>query len=221
MCGRFSLTRSGEAIATLFQLDQVPDLVPRYNVAPTQPVPAILASEDSQQQFRLFYWGLIPSWAKDPKMGARMINARSETVIEKPAFRTAFRRRRCLVIADGFYEWQRLDKVKQPFYFQVQQQPFAFAGLWEHWESSEGDTIDSCTVITTVANELLTPIHDRMPVILRTADYQLWLDPTVKSDSLLPLLCPYDANQMSCYAVSPRVNNSRYDHPDCIEPIAA
>jgi putative SOS response-associated peptidase YedK len=222
MCGRFSLSQSGDAIATAFQLSEVPDLVPRYNIAPTQPAPVLLLNAEGHRQFKLLYWGLIPSWAKDPKLGARMINARSETVAEKPAFRTAFKRRRCLVLADGFYEWQRRDKVKQPFYFQVGQgrQPFAFAGLWEHWQSSEGDTIDSCTILTTEPNELLRSIHDRMPVILEPQDYDRWLDPTQRPELLQPLLRPYDAQQMVSYAVNTQVNNPRHDRPDCIEPIA-
>lgn len=184
----------------------------------------MLMLEDARQ-FRHLYWGLIPSWAKDPQIGARLINARSETVAEKPAFRTAFQRRRCLVLADGFYEWQRRPKGKQPFYFQVRSDVdrplFAFAGLWEHWESSEGDTIDSCTILTTEPNALLRSIHDRMPVILQPQDYQLWLDPTVqKPELLLPLLRPYCSEQMTGYPVSSKVNNPRHDRPDCIEPIA-
>jgi putative SOS response-associated peptidase YedK len=228
MCGRFSLSQSGETIAALLQLSEVPEVAPRYNIAPTQAAPTVLvrsqnSHQDSHRQFQNLYWGLIPSWAKDPKMGARMINARAETVAEKPSFRTALKRRRCLVLSDGFYEWQRREKKKQPFYFQVgQHQLFAFAGLWEHWESAEGDTIDSCTILTTEPNALLRSFHDRMPVILKPEDYDLWLDPTVQKPELLqPLLCPYDAELMSSYPVSLEVNNPRHDRPDCIEPISA
>lgn len=222
MCGRFTLSNSGEAIASAFDLNALPDLEPRYNIAPTQPAPAIVAtSEHPERQFELLYWGLIPSWAKDYKIGARLINARAETVTEKPSFRTAFKRRRCLVVTDGFYEWKRLDKEKQPFYFQVEHhRPFAFAGLWEHWQSSEGDTIDSCTILTTEANDLMRSIHDRMPVILDPQDYDLWLDPSVqKPDLLQPLLRPYSSEAMSSYPVNPRVNSAKYDDPSCIQPL--
>lgn len=222
MCGRFSLTQT-EDIASIFQLVGAPSTVPRYNIAPTQPAPAVLVTpESSSREFKLLYWGLIPSWSKDPKIGARMINARAETAAEKPSFRTALKRRRCLILADGFYEWQKRDSRKQPFYFRVGGQPFAFAGLWEHWQSSEGDTIDSCTILTTEPNDLLRSFHDRMPVILEPKDYDRWLDPTLQDpEKLQPLLRPYDAEKMSSYPVSLEVNNPRHDSPDCIEPIAA
>jgi putative SOS response-associated peptidase YedK len=232
MCGRFTLTQSGEAIAQLFNLAEVPQIEPRYNIAPTQPVLAVLANPDDpeERQFKYFYWGLIPSWAKDPSMGARLINARAETVAEKPAFRAAFKRRRCLIITDGFYEWQQLGKVKQPYYFYVTQsntdavpdgrRPFAFAGLWEHWESSEGDGIESCTILTTTSNALLRPIHERMPVILNEQDYNRWLDPNLQQSELLqPLLHPYAAEAMGSYPVNPKVNSPRYDTPECIQPL--
>ncbi len=195
---------------------------PRYNIAPTQPVPAILFDATrSMRQFKPLYWGLIPSWAKDTKMGARLINARAETVGEKPSFRNAFRQRRCLIVVDGFYEWQTLKRGKQPFYYRLENgQPFAFAGLWEHWESSEGDTIDSCTILTTEANELMRAVHDRMPVILEPQTYDRWLDPSVRtSEPLQPLLRPFDATAMTSYAVSPVMNSPRHDHPDCIQPL--
>ena len=180
MCGRFTLSQSAEAIASVFQLNQVPTLEPRYNIAPTQPVATVLQTSAHERQFQLLRWGLIPAWAKDATMGSRLINARAETVAEKPSFRSAFRHRRCLVIADGFYEWRRQDGKKQPFYFRMKnQQPFAFAGLWEHWQDPKGEAIDSCTILTTEANELLQQIHERMPVILNPKDYDLWLDPTV------------------------------------------
>jgi putative SOS response-associated peptidase YedK len=229
MCGRFTLTQSGEAIAQFFNLAEVPKIEPRYNIAPTQPVPAILANPDDpeERQFKYFYWGLIPSWAKDPSMGARLINARAETVAEKPAFRTAFKRRRCLIIADGFYEWQQLGKVKQPHYFYVSdrngaapdhRRPFALAGLWEHWESTEGDVIESCTILTTESNDLLRPIHERMPVILSQQDYNRWLDPNLQNpEQLRPLLHPYPPETMGSYPVNPKVNSPKYDTPDCIQ----
>lgn len=230
MCGRFTLTQTAEQIASVFELATAPPVVPRYNIAPTQPAPAVTVnSETGDREFRLFYWGLIPSWAKDIKMGARLINARAETVAEKPSFRAALKRRRCLIVADGFYEWKRAETGKQPYYFYVgsaeapeARSPVGFAGLWEHWESSEGDTIDSCTILTTAANDLLRPIHDRMPVILQPQNYDLWLDPTVqKADLLQPLLRPFPAETMGSYPVSSRMNNARIDEPDCIQPIQA
>ena len=230
MCGRFTQSQSATTLAATFHLAAVPDLPPRYNIAPTQPVTAILAtsepaaeqtSDRAERQIRQLRWGLIPSWAKDMSMGARMINARAETVAEKPAFRTAFRQRRCLIVADGFYEWQRLEGKKQPFYFRLQdQQPFAFAGLWEHWQSPEGDSIDSCTILTTQANELLSSIHDRMPVILPPSSYDLWLDRTVRQpEQLQPLLQPYPAEAMTAYPVSTKVNSPAYDRAECINSL--
>ncbi|MBD2022479.1 SOS response-associated peptidase, partial [Leptolyngbya sp. FACHB-36] len=167
MCGRFSLHVEAAALAEVFQLPEEPSWTPRYNIAPSQAVATIAQTASSAHQFRLLRWGLIPSWAKDEAIGNKLINARAETVAEKPSFRAAFKQRRCLILADGFYEWQRLNtKKKQPHYFQRSDaQPFAFAGLWEHWQHGEA-VIDSCTIITTQANELLEPIHDRMPVML-------------------------------------------------------
>ena len=172
MCGRFTLATVPEIVAEFFELAAVPDLSPRYNIAPTQPAPAILvASERPARRFSFLRWGLIPGWAKDPKIGNRMINACAETVAEKPAFRSAYRRRRCLVVSDGFYEWQKGPARKQPFYILMRDdRPFAFAGLWEHWEGEDGTTIDSCALLTTRPNDVLRPIHDRMPVILHPAN---------------------------------------------------
>lgn len=220
MCGRFSQTQSAAVIADQFQLSQVPPLSPRYNIAPTQPVPVVLLKPQQGRQFELLRWGLIPAWAKDPSIGSRMINARSETVAEKPAFRTAFRRRRCLVLADGFYEWQQVGRKKQPFYFHLQdRKPFAFAGLWEQWEDkSTGEAIASCTLLTTEPNALLETVHNRMPVILAPQDYDLWLDPTVQNlETLQPLLHPYAADAMVGYAVSLEVNRTTNDSPACIQ----
>lgn len=226
MCGRFTLTQSAKGLAEHFLLDEEFPLVPGYNIAPTQPVPVIRAGKTTKREFDYLYWGLIPSWSKDPTIGARMINARSETVAEKPSFRTAFKRRRCLIAADGFYEWQqsspkKTGAKKQPFYFQLQEhQPFGFAGLWEYWHSPDGGEIESCVILTTAANEQMQPIHDRMPVILSPDDYDLWLDPAVQSpDRLFPLLSPYPAEQMRHYPVSTQVNNPGHDSPDCIVPL--
>ena len=166
-------------------------------------------------------WGLIPFWAKDSKIGTRMINARSETVAEKPAFRAAFRQRRCLVLADGFYEWQRLERGKQPFYIRQRDEgPFAIAGLWEYWEGPEGG-IESCTLLTTQPNDLVRPLHNRMPVILHPDDYDLWLDRSVQEPALLqPLLRPYSPEDMMAYPISTWINKPENDGPRCIEPLA-
>lgn len=222
MCGRFTLSQSGEAVATAFDLEEVPTVPPRYNIAPTQPIAVIRSTiEHPQREFTYLSWGLVPSWSKDPKIGARLINARAETLAEKPSFRAAFKRRRCLILADGFYEWQRSPEGKQPYYFHLENhQPFAFGGLWEHWENGNGDVIESCTIITTTANEVLSSIHDRMPVILPPKGYDLWLDPTIEKDKdLHTLLRPYAAEEMVSYPVSPSVNNPRHDSPDCIHPL--
>lgn len=219
MCGRFTLSQSDEAIAKAFDLACVPTWQPRYNIAPTQMVPTVLLPPAlCDRQFQLLRWGLIPSWAKDAAIGGRLINARAETVAEKASFRAAFRHRRCLVVADGFYEWQRTERKKQPFYFRLRDgQPFAFAGLWERWQAPDGETIASCTILTTEASELLRPIHDRMPVILDPKDYDLWLDPAVQTpEPLQQLLRPYPAEVMTSYAVSTKVNNPANDSPECI-----
>ncbi len=225
MCGRYTLSQSAEAIAKsfdIFDIQDIPSLKPQYNIAPTQAVLAVLQNQEShKRQLQRFRWGLIPSWAKDASMGAKLINARAETVAEKPSFRAAFKRRRCLVVADGFYEWQRQEGKKQPFYFQLQdKQPFAFAGLWEHWQPPEGEEITSCTILTTNANELMQPIHDRIPVILQPEDYDLWLDVQLQDPEMLkPLLQSFPAEAMTAYPVSTVVNNARNNTPECIVPL--
>lgn len=222
MCGRFSLSQPAEVIAQTFQLAEVPTWESRYNIAPTQLVPTILrSSEQSARQFQLLRWGLIPSWAKERAIGARLINARAETVSEKPSFRSAFRHRRCLVVADGFYEWQRQEGKKQPFYFRLQdKKAFGFAGLREHWQAPDGEVIESCTILTTAANELMHSIHDRMPVILDPKEYDLWLDPTVqKIEPLQQLLRPYQSEAMMSYPVSTLVNKPTNNSPECINSL--
>lgn len=222
MCGRFTYATAPEITAEFFELTSVPELKPRYNIAPTQPVPVILVSaEDSCRKLRPLHWGLIPHWAKDPGIGARMINARAETVATKPAFRAAFRERRCLIAADGFYEWQKLPRGKQPFYIRLSNaEPFAFAGLWEHWEGPDGAGIGSCTILTTEPNEVLRPIHNRMPVILHPKDFSKWLDRATKqTNALEALLRPYPTEAMTAYPVSTRVNSPTRDDAGCIEHI--
>lgn len=222
MCGRFTLKQTAAALAQAFELETVPDLAAQYNIAPTQMIATVLHKPESdRREFQQLRWGLIPSWSKDPSIGAKLINARAETVAEKPSFRSAFKRRRCLVLADGFFEWQKKQNKKQPFYFRLQnEKPFAFAGLWEKWESASGEEIASCTILTTAANELLEPIHDRMPVILAPEDYNQWLDPQLESPEVLePLLRPYPAASMTSYPVSTLVNKPQHNSPDCVVPI--
>jgi putative SOS response-associated peptidase YedK len=236
MCGRFTLTDPDQDLAVQFNLPEIPEMPPRYNISPTQQVAAVRVSAAAEagmvREMGLFYWGLIPFWAKDPKIGARMINARSETVAEKPAFRAAFRRRRCLVVADGFYEWQKTELGKQPFFIHLRDgRPFAFAGLWEHWqgpadspgpgESGQRLVIQSCTLLTTTPNDLIRPLHNRMPVIVHPADYDLWLDPEIQEpERLKPLLIAYPPEEMEAYPVSRFVNKPVNDDPRCIEPQA-
>lgn len=227
MCGRFVLISSMDALAQQFALDPVvaeasPSLHPRYNIAPTQPVAAIrLDPATGERELTHFRWGLIPSWSKDIKIGSRLINARSETVADKPSFRAAFKRRRCLIPADGFYEWQRKGNKKQPIYVHSNEdQPFALAGLWEVWHSAEGSVIESCTILTTEPNELMQPIHNRMPVIVEPPDYALWLDPGPNPQVARHLLRSYPAAKMATYPVSTLVNSPRNDDPQCIVPLS-
>ncbi|KYC42185.1 hypothetical protein WA1_19565 [Scytonema hofmannii PCC 7110] len=223
MCGRFTLSQSATALAESFHVE-ISDLEAKYNIAPTQMVSAVLYNQTSdRRELQQLQWGLIPSWAKDPRMGAKLINARAETVAEKPAFRSAFKRRRCLIVADGFYEWQQSEGKKQPFYFRLQNgEAFGFASLWEEWRSPEEKTVSSCTILTTRANELLEPVHDRMPVILHQKDYDLWLAPQVQTPEMVQqLLQPYPSEAMAAYPVSTAVNNPKHNSPDCIKPLSA
>lgn len=221
MCGRFTLTVSPETVQTSFNLTSVPEILsPRYNVAPSQSIAVITNENVSSLDF--YRWGLVPSWAKDASMGNKMINARGETVHEKPAFRSAFRRRRCLILADGFYEWQKQNTVKVPMYIHVEEhRPFAFAGLWEIWRGEGGEVIRSCTILTTTPNSLMASIHERMPVILSLEDYDTWLAPDEQPiDRLMKLVKPYDPAKMAAYPVSKLVNKPSYDSPELIQPVA-
>ena len=221
MCGRFTLATPGQTIAEAFELQAAPELKPRYNISPTQPV-AVIRAVGAGRELAMLHWGLIPSWSKDAAIGSRMINARGETVAEKPSFRTPFRSRRCLILADGFYEWKRDGERKQPYHIcMADRRPFAFAGLWDRWAPRDGEPVESCTIVTTAPNELMAPIHDRMPVILPAAAHARWLDPTVREkERLQELLQPFDASSMRACPVSPRVNNPRNDDRDCIAPLA-
>jgi putative SOS response-associated peptidase YedK len=218
MCGRFAQKSPTKKIAKQFKVEEVPPLVERYNVAPTQSV--LVVREPDEREAVFLKWGLVPRWAKDPTIGNRLINARAETVTEKPSFREAFARRRCLVPVDGFFEWSRRGDGKRPFYFHmVNGEPFAIAGLWEQWEG-EGGPLETCTLLTTEANELLAPYHDRMPVILRMEDYEVWLDAGARRPELLtPLLRPYSHEEMAAYAVSALVNSPSNNGPRCVEPL--
>jgi putative SOS response-associated peptidase YedK len=222
MCGRFTLTATPEQLQQAIPgLNLAPaGMSPRYNIAPSQPVAVV--PNDGQMKLDYYVWGLIPSWAKDPTIGNRMINARGETLVEKPSFRTAFRRRRCLILADGFFEWRQVpgSKTKTPMYIRLKSgEPFAFAGLWENWNSPDGSNILSCTIITTTPNELLESIHNRMPVILPVSAYARWLEPGEQDPTLLqPLIQPYPADAMSAYPVSTLVNRPENDVAAVIQP---
>jgi putative SOS response-associated peptidase YedK len=219
MCGRYNLRTPTAQLVEFFDLVLAPDLTPRYNIAPTQPVPAIRRTGRGRE-LSLLHWGLIPPWADDPRIGSRMINARAESVATRPAFRGAFRERRCLIPADGFYEWKKTGQAKQPWHLGLKHdRPFAFAGLWEHWRRA-GEAIDSCVIITTAANELAADLHDRMPVILPEEAWARWLDPDCDDpDDLQALLVPFPAGRMRAYPVSTVVNNARNESPECIEPV--
>lgn len=217
MCGRFTLRTPPRAVAELFEVSELPLFEPRYNIAPSQRVLAARLRGDGSRELVQLTWGFVPAWSKDPASGNRPINIRSETAAERPMFRAAFRQRRCLIAADGFYEWRAEGRAKQPYYFQrADGQPFAFAGIWEAWRG-DGRSLESCALFTTSANETVVPIHDRMPVILEPSDFAAWLDPSNENPrTLLPLLHPLPAEELTGCPVSPLVNSPRHDDPECI-----
>jgi putative SOS response-associated peptidase YedK len=222
MCGRFTLFEPDKVLAREFGVSDFPPRSPRYNIAPSQPVAAVRATPaGSGREIVLLRWGLIPSWSKDPAIGNRLINARAETAREKPSFRNAFRRHRCLIPASGFYEWQRQERGKQPYFVRMRdERPFAFAGLWDRWESPDESVIETCTILTTAANAVLAPIHDRMPVILPPTEYARWLDPALlNTDSLAPLLVPFPPEEMLAFPIGMRVNAPSVDDEGCIVPL--
>lgn len=221
MCGRFTLTVSPNTLSNLFNTEWSSPFKPRYNIAPTQQVPVVRSSpEDNSLHIDLLKWGLIPSWAKDPSIGSHMINARSETLEEKPSFRTAFKHRRCIIPASGFYEWQMVDKRKQPYYISMNNNiPMLFAGLWDHWKAPDGTVIESCSIISTSSNEIISSLHDRMPVILPEHDINAWLHSSTTADELKSLLKPCPSDLMQLYPVSNVVNSPKNDSPECIQPI--
>jgi putative SOS response-associated peptidase YedK len=229
VCGRFTLTANIGTLALRFDAQPpTPEILqrpPRFNIAPTQPVLCVTAL--GLRHFAVMQWGLVPSWAKDPQIGSRMINARAETLAEKPSFKRLLSRKRCLVLADGYYEWlkptQKIGRraLEQPVRIVLKSgEPFAFAGLWDEWETYDNQILRTCTIITTAANELLQKIHDRMPVILEKSGETMWLDTSIADFSRLqPLLKPFPAAQMDFYFVSPAVNSPQNDTPDVIKPL--
>lgn len=222
MCGRFTLFEADAILSKDFGAPIAFGLTPRYNIAPSQPILAVRTSTGNGGREAVFLrWGLIPHWAKDPSIGNRMINARAETVAEKPSFRDAFRKRRCLVPASGFYEWKKAERKKQPYYIRMKDgHPLAFAGLWERWESTPGETVETCTILTTTPNDLMGQLHDRMPVILSSSDYALWLDSgNTEQDRLKSLLRPYPDREMEAFPVGVIVNNPKIDDSSCISPV--
>jgi putative SOS response-associated peptidase YedK len=220
MCGRYMLTTPVDALRQMFLFSERPNLAPRYNIAPTQEVPIVRRTRDGMgRELIMVRWGLVPYWADDPKIGNRLINARRESVARTAAFREAYQRRRCLVPADGFFEWQKDGKARQPLLVRRRDQaPFAFAGLWERWPQPGAGVLRSCTIITCPANELVAPVHDRMPVILAPEDYERWLD--LSGADGRELLKPYPAAELEAFPVNPRVNSPQYDDPECIAPLA-
>jgi putative SOS response-associated peptidase YedK len=223
VCGRYRLSRRKEILEEHFDSTSgEEDWSPRYNIAPTQPVPVIRQHPTvPTRKLSLLRWGLIPSWATDPSVAARMINARSETAKVKPAFRDALKSRRCLIPADGFYEWQRTGKAKQPYCFEVDEGAlFAFAGLWDRWIDPSGHTVETCSILTTTPNALTSAVHDRMPVVLEPASYDLWLDPGMKDvGAASQLLRPYNAGLMRCYPISARINQVANNDQACSAPV--
>jgi len=218
MCGRYRLSKRQQIVEEYFDAGSGDDdWNPRYNIAPTQPVPVVRQPVNSARELSLLRWGLIPSWATDPSIGFKTINARSETVTTTPSFRDAIKSQRCLIPADGFYEWKRNGKTKQPYCFEVGTgEIFAFAGLWDRWIDARGQAVETCTILTTTPNTLLSDIHDRMPVILNPAQYDCWL--SAEAGDALKLLRPY-AGQMRNFPVSTRVNQVQNDDAECAMPI--
>jgi len=221
MCGRFTITLEAADLQQDLGITDMPlDWQPRFNVAPTQPVAAVLDANTRKAEW--LRWGLIPSWAKDPTIASSLINARSETVAEKPSFRQAFNRRRCLILADGFYEWKRYASQKghsQPYYFQrIDKKAFVFAGLWETWKPPEGEPIRTCTIITCAANEIVSPVHERMPVMLSGESMWNWIEFS-SPDALKGILLPYPPDWMKAFPISRLVNNANKESPDMVKPL--
>jgi putative SOS response-associated peptidase YedK len=221
MCGRFTLTVDGDSLEKHYDLqDTGVHIMPRYNICPGEEI-LLIRQTDNHRQLARGRWGLVPGWAKEPGIGSRLINARAETVAEKPSFRAAFRQRRCLIPADGFYEWQASGNGKQPFWMGFEDRRlFSFAGLWEQWtDKHSGEYIESCTIITTEANAPIRKVHHRMPVIIDPTDYDIWLEPCVDSTNLQRLFTAHDSTDMTLYPVSKVVNRAGYDNKECLQPL--
>jgi len=219
MCGRYTIAAGAEALQAEFGIEPPSGFAPRFNVAPGQDVPVIGHGSDGTNRFSLLRWGLVPSRAVSMRETRPRINARAESLLRRPSFRESFLDRRCLVVADGFYEWEDAGGVKRPWRFRLQdERPFAFAGLWDAWADGH-ESLYSCAIITTRANAIVAPVHDRMPVILDRNGRHAWLDPDLGADALQPLLVPMDPDAMNGYVVSPAVNSAANDSPDCITPV--
>lgn len=227
MCGRYTLVTHQEQLAEEFEILDVEAMLQRFNIAPTQMVPVVRVAADTHaRRLDMLRWGLIPHWAKDPSIGSRMINARSEGAAEKPAFRVPLRRRRCLLPSTGFYEWKppppgsARGSKKQPYYIRrADERVFAFAGLWDQWRDADGSAVESCTILTTAPNDLIRSLHDRMPLIVPREHYSLWLDPEVQEvEALTPVMRPFESAELVLYAVGTRVNKPTVDDPACIQP---
>lgn len=222
MCGRYTLRFRAETIAETFGVEVPPTLPERFNIAPSQLVLAVREKPGShERKLVALKWGLVPFWADDPEIGSRMSNARSETAATKPAFRSSFRARRCLIVADGFYEWQARDGKKQPYYIRLKSgQPFGIAGLWDRWDKQAGEPIESCTILTTDSNEPMMAIHERMPVVIPPESFDTWLNPAEHDVAKLSrLLRPFHPDEMTAYPVSTLVNNAKQDSAKCVEPL--
>ena len=220
MCGRLIQMTAGEPLAEWFELPAIPAVTPRYNLAPSQPVGVIRVAAEGQREWVALRWGLVPAWSPEPRTAYSTFNARAETVADKPTYRHAFRRRRCLIPADGFYEWRRVGKRKQPYCIApTDDELFAFAGLWERWERDE-TVVESCTIVVTTANATIAPLHDRMPVILARADEALWLDPALTDPAILqPLLVPCAPERLRVWPVGTAVNRPSSEGPDLMTPL--
>jgi putative SOS response-associated peptidase YedK len=223
MCGRYRLSRRKQLVEEYFDTaSDEPEWTPRYNIAPSQPVPVIRQNpKEPRRELSLMRWGLIPSWAKDASVAGQMINARSETAATKPLFRDPLTNRRCLIPADGFYEWLRTGKVKQPYCFEVNDgELFAFAGIWDHWRDTNNNIVETFSILTTSPNAVTSAVHDRMPVILDPDSYDIWLDPGMRDlTTASELLKPYDAHLMRCYPISTRINRVANDDEGCSAPV--